>query len=96
MTIQLHEITPALIEQLMEQSEEDRLRSLFRSEVETLAGHWKRAKREASELLTCCKMRAKRLHNLGVDHVEIAEMFGVPVKTVGTWVRSSVIVIAEG
>jgi hypothetical protein len=28
MTIQLHEITPTLIEQLWEQSEEDRLRAL--------------------------------------------------------------------
>ena len=96
MTIQLHEITPTLIEQLLEQSEEDRLRALTRSEVQTLSGQWKRAKREATELLTCCKMRAKKLHNLGVDYEAIAEMFGVPVRTIGTWVRSSVTVIAKG
>ena len=96
MTIQLHEITPTLIEQLLEQSEEDRLRSLTRSEVQTLSGQWKRAKREATELLACCKMRAKRLHSLGVDHEAIAEMFEVPVRTIGTWVRSSVTVIAKG
>ena len=96
MTIQLHEITPTLIEQLWEQSEEDRLRALTRSEVQTLSGHWKRAKREATELLTCCKMRAKKLHNLGVDHEAIAEMFEVPVRTIGIWVRSSVTVIAKG
>ena len=96
MTIQLHEITPTLIEGLLEQSEEDRLRSLVRSEVQTLSGQWKRAKREATELLTCCKMRAKKLHNLGVDYEAIAEMFGVPVRTIGTWVRSSVTVIAKG
>ena len=96
MTIQLHEITPALIEQLVEQSQEDRLRSLFRSEVQTLSAQYKRAKREATELLACCKMRAKRLDGLGVDHEAIAEMFEVPVKTVGAWVRSSVSVIAKG
>ena len=96
MTIQLHEITPTLIEQLLGQSEEDRLRALTRSEVQTLSGQWKRAKREATELLTCCKMRAKKLHNLGVDYEAIAEMFGVPVRTIGTWVRSSVTVIAKG
>ena len=96
MKLQLHEITPALIEQLLEQSEEDRLRSLFRSEVETLSRLYKRAKREATELLTCCKMRAKRLDGLGVDHEAIAEMFDVPVKTVGAWVRSGVTVIAKG
>ena len=96
MTIQLHEITPALIEQLLEQSEEDRIRSLTRAEVQTLAHQWKRANDEATELLTCCKMRAKRLHGLGVDHKAIAEMFDVPVKTVGAWVRSGVTVIAKG
>lgn len=96
MTIQLHEITPALIEQLLEQSEEDRLRALTRSEVQTLSAQYKRAKREATELLTCCKMRAKRLDGLGVDHEAIAEMFEVPVKTIGTWVRSGVTVIAKG
>ena len=96
MTIQLHEITPALIEQLLEQSEEDRLRSLVRSEVQTLARQYKRAKAEYDDLLNCCKMRARRLHNLGVDHEAIAEMFEVPVRTIGAWVRSSVTVIAKG
>jgi transposase len=46
--------------------------------------------------LACCKMRAKRLDGLGVDHEAIAEMFEVPVKTVGAWVRSNVTVIAKG
>lgn len=96
MTIQLHEITPTLIEQLLDKSEEDRIRSLTRAEVQTLAGQWKRANDEATELLACCKMRAKRLHSLGVEHKAIAEMFDVPVRTVGTWVRSDVTVIAKG
>lgn len=96
MTIQLHEITPTLIEQLLDKSEEDRIRSLTRAEVQTLARQWKRANDESTELLACCKMRAKRLHSLGVEHKAIAEMFDVPVRTVGTWVRSDVTVIAKG
>ena len=96
MKLQLHEITPTLIEGLLEKSEENRIRSLTRAEVQTLARQWKRANDEATELLACCKMRAKRLHSLGVDHKAIAEMFGVPVRTVGAWVRSSVTVIAKG
>ena len=96
MTIQLHEITPAFIEGLLNKSEEDRIRSLTRSEVQTLARQWKRANDEATELLACCKMRAERLHSLGVDHKAIAEMFSVPVRTIGVWVRSDVTVIAKG
>ena len=96
MTIQLHEITPAFIEGLLNKSEEDRIRSLTRSEVQTLARQWKRANDESTELLACCKMRAKRLHSLGVDHKAIAEMFSVPVRTIGVWVRSDVTVIAKG
>jgi len=96
MKLQLHEITPKLIGELMEKSELDNLRALIRAEVRALSNEFKRTKLEATELLACCQIRAMKLHNLGVDHEAIAEMFEVPVKTVGTWVRSSVTVIAKG
>jgi len=96
MKLQLHEITPALIEGLLEKSELDNLRALVRSEVRALSNEFKRTKMEATELLARCQIRAMKLHNLGVDHVAIAEMFEVPVKTIGAWVRSSVTVIAKG
>jgi hypothetical protein len=96
MKLQLHEITPKLIEGLLEKSELDNLRALIRAEVRALSNEFKRTKLEATELLARCQIRAKRLDGLGVDHEAIAEMFEVPVKTVGAWVRSDVTVIAKG
>jgi len=96
MEITLDEITPELMEELAAEAEEQHLYMLTQYEVRSLGDELEVAVTHASRLLARCQLRAIRLDNLGVDVAEIANMFGVSVRTVRKWLRSPVRVELSG
>lgn len=90
MQVKLHEITPELVRELSEKLEQDELRSLVRAEVRQLADDYKIALDEAQQLLARCQIRAIKLHNLGVEVDEIAQMFDEPKRVVTKWISSDI------
>ena len=90
MKVELQQVTPALIRELSDQNDEQRLYVLTREETRALTHELNYAIMKASQLQARCQMRAKRLEHLGVSRTEIADMFGVPVRTVAKWLRSTI------
>jgi DNA-directed RNA polymerase specialized sigma24 family protein len=90
MKVELQQVTPALIRELSDQNDEQRLYVLTIEETRALTHELNYAIMKASQLQARCQMRAKRLEHLGVSRTEIAEMFDVPVRTVAKWLRSTI------
>jgi len=90
MKVELQQVTPALIRELSDQNDEQRLYVLTREETRALTHELNYAIMKASQLQARCQMRAKRLEHLGVSRTEIADMFDVPVRTVAKWLRSTI------
>jgi len=90
MKVELQQVTPALIRELSDQNDEQRLYVLTLEETRALTHELNYAIMKASQLQARCQMRAKRLEHLGVSRTEIADMFDVPVRTVAKWLRSTI------
>ena len=90
MKVELQQVTPALIRELSDQNDEQRLYVLTIEETRALTHELNYAIMKASQLQARCQMRAKRLEHLGVSRTEIADMFDVPVRTVAKWLRSTI------
>lgn len=90
MQVKLHDITPELVRELSEELEQNELRSLIRAEVRQLSDDYKVALDYASQLLARCQIRAIKLHNLGVEIDEIAEMFDESKRVVTKWISSDI------
>ena len=88
MELKLDEITAETLEVVALEWEESKLSSLFRVNVISLADELGMAKMHANYLLAKCRMRAMRMHNLGYDKAEIAELFNVEVDEMTKWLRS--------
>ena len=88
MEIKLDEITPETLEAVAKEWEESKLSSLFKVNVISLADELGAAKMHANYLLAKCRMRAIRMHDMGYDKADIAELFNVEVAEMTRWLRS--------
>jgi DNA-directed RNA polymerase specialized sigma24 family protein len=84
----LNEITPENLDSVAKKWEEDRLEVLVRENVMTLGDDYRQAKRVLAELEIRCKIRAIKLKEQhGFADKEIAELFGLTVRKVRSWLK---------
>ena len=96
MELKLEQVTPEKIRELCEERAEQRLESLVRAEVIALAEEFQIAKQFAEEMQARCQIRAFKLSNLGYGKAELAELFDVPARTVGDWLKQDIAVTVRG
>ena len=81
------EITVQVLDEVEEEWQANRVKNLVRSEVVQLGHEYALARLRENRLETRCILRARRMRMLGFEKAEIAELFGVPKRTVNKWLK---------
>ena len=81
------EITVQVLDDVEEGRQANRVKNLVRSEVVQLGHEYALARLRQNRLETRCMLRARKLRMLGFEKAEIAELFGVPKRTINKWLK---------
>lgn len=85
--MKIEDITVQVLDEVEEEWQANRVKNLVRSEVVQLGHDYALARLRENRLETRCLLRARRMRMLGFEKSEIAQLFGVPKRTINKWLK---------